>query len=98
MVDNYTWLIHAFQRPRKFRVGAQIAVIALYLSQLDSSAHCPGACEPLSNEAAKASNGAVNATQSANPLAQYLANLGIDSFHRLVDELQKCNLLNDSSR
>ena len=50
MVDNYTWLIHAFQRPRKLNVGLRIGVIALYLSQLDSKAHFSAIQESSSNE------------------------------------------------
>ena len=86
VVDDYTWLIHALQQPRKLSVGLRIGVIAIYLSQLVSQAHFAAIYESSPNKAAKVTNGAVIVT---SPLLQFLIDLGIDSYHRPVDELQK---------
>jgi hypothetical protein len=92
MIDNYTWLIHAF-RGRKLSQGMRIGIIAFYLSQLrlgaSSTARFLGIDE--------ASNGATDAQQDTNPLVQYLLDQGIDNYPRSVDERSRIKPLDDSS-
>lgn len=82
MVNNYTWLIHAFERQPKLSLSMRIGIVMFYLTQLHLGPSSTSRFLGING----ASNRSVDAQQDQNPLAQYLTDQGFDKYHRPVDE------------